>query len=330
MSDSYPLVALAVLASLPAMGATAERASIRLEYRAEAKESCPSESELQALVAARLGFDPFDPDARLLTTVAIVKRNSRLQGTVELRDEDDKLVGAREVEAPVGQCSALADSLALTLAIAIDPQLLTRVASPPAAEPAPPTPPAPAPPAPEPVPTPAPPMPQHRPSTPKWPVHLEASAGAAVAAGLLPQTAFGVFLQAGVRSGRFLASVEGTFFSESVLSAAGGRVHASALRGSIRACGLAGPFGFCVRGSGGVLRALGDGFKLDRRGILPTATVGPLVFAERKLFSGVFGRVAVGLDVPLLRSSVYVGNQEIWQAPPVAFDAGVSLGWEFR
>ncbi len=335
MSYRSLLVLFAVFAALPAGGTTGERTSVRLEYRVETRAGCPSESELQALVAARLGFDPFDPEARLQTAVAIVERKGRLSGTVELRDQDGKVVGSRHVEAPAGQCSALADSLALTLAIAIDPQLLTRAPAPPPAQ-EPPTPAvqapqeAPAPPeATAPNPQPPPTIPPPRAATNRIPLHWEASAGATVAAGLLPQTAFGFFLQGSVRSGRFVGSIEGAVFPESVLPAAGGRVHTSAIRGALRGCGVAGPFGFCLRVTGGAFRALGDGFRLDRRGMLPTATVGPLVFAERKFFSGLIGRLALGLDVPLLRSSVYVGSEEVWQAPTLALDAGASLGWEF-
>src|SRR5204862_4286698 len=100
---------------------------------------CPDEQTLRNAVSARLGYDPFRPDAERTLQVDIVvdRRHERrgLRAHVELRDAAGNSAGSRDIGSQRSDCGELASALTLAISIAIDPMILTR-----------PTPPAPAPP----------------------------------------------------------------------------------------------------------------------------------------------------------------------------------------
>lgn len=316
---------LALVTLFPVATWSADRKTVRLEYQLAAKGAqCATETELRALVAARLGYDPFLTDAPLTAKVSVSDRGSRLLGAVELFDQAGQTIGSREVDAASSACGALSETLALALAIAIDPQLLAR--TPPALpsnESKPEGPPLPSPPVIERPPLAAPSPLAPTGSTTSW----SASLGPLVAVGLLPQVALGFSLEGRMRTGNLSLALEGTLFPASLLEAAGGVVDSSLLRAGIRGCGHLGLVGLCARATGGVLRASGEGFERDRRGTLPTATLGPALFIEGRPFSRVLARAGVGADVALIRNSIFVGATEVWHAPPVAVEAGVAVGW---
>jgi hypothetical protein len=253
-------------------------------------------------------------------------RDSRLFGTVELFDEAGALIGSREVGAASNACDPLIETLTLALAIAIDAQVLTRPEPAPAPapevqQPEPPPPPPPAPPVTSVKPEPAAELPAGLPAS--WSVTV----GPTLTVGLLPEVAFGVSLQGRWKPGDFSLAIEGAAFPASSFEAAGGVVFTSNLRGGLVACGHVGLVAFCGRGTGGVLRASGSGFGTDRRGLLPTATLGPIIYLEGRPLSSIMARAGVGLDVALIRNSLFVGDVEVWNAPPVAAEAVFAIGW---
>jgi hypothetical protein len=128
------------------------------------------------LVAARLGYEPFDKDAALRVSVRFGQDAARgLRAEVELFDATGREKGKRVLTSPRGDCEELATTTALTISIMLDPR------SGMAARPVPPPPPPlPKEPPVDEAPTPPPPPP------PKEPFYGRARVDADVIAGLAP------------------------------------------------------------------------------------------------------------------------------------------------
>jgi len=84
--------------------------------------SCPDEMELRLAVVARLGYDPFSPNASGALYARIGQQDGELTGSVELVDENGMSRGKRELQAPTGDCVQIGHALALSISIAIDPE----------------------------------------------------------------------------------------------------------------------------------------------------------------------------------------------------------------
>jgi hypothetical protein len=119
---------LAAGLSLPAPSA-GEPPQVRLSYtRGVGTETCPDEAVLRAAVIARLGRDPFVQDARATVSVQLTALGQRIKATIQTDNLAEQSAGEREVAGDVRECGELVSSAALAIAIAIDPQLLTRPA----------------------------------------------------------------------------------------------------------------------------------------------------------------------------------------------------------
>jgi hypothetical protein len=144
-------------------------------------------------VAARIGYDAFFAWAKRTVIAGIARQGGAFVAKVDLIDEDGIDHGARELQTQ-GACSDLLDAVALTIAIAIDPQSL---ASPgPRPPPAPDPPPAGPPPPPSVVPE-LPPTesPRETPATTpsrEGSLGIEAFAGGVVSTQVAPGTAIGL------------------------------------------------------------------------------------------------------------------------------------------
>lgn len=103
------------------MAATTARAqpSARIEYETPAALACPDVAELGALVASRVGAQPYTDDGTWLVRVHIVEGQGLLVARVELVGPDGVSRGERVVES-TGDCSALLSSVALTLSLVHD------------------------------------------------------------------------------------------------------------------------------------------------------------------------------------------------------------------
>src|SRR4051812_6957439 len=105
-------------------------------------ESCPSDDELKAAVARRLGFDPFQPLASREIRCTVRRAEGFFRAHIEIG-------GGRVAGPPTGRdlisrgddCAELAEALELAVGIAITPLVIAR----PTATPAPPPPAAPSP-----------------------------------------------------------------------------------------------------------------------------------------------------------------------------------------
>jgi hypothetical protein len=83
--------------------------------------SCPMSADLTSSIVARLGYDPFTVSAERLSVVDVAPSRRELLARVRLFDAEGAPEGAREVRASPTHCADLFDSVALTVAIAIDP-----------------------------------------------------------------------------------------------------------------------------------------------------------------------------------------------------------------
>lgn len=124
----------------------AEEATSRLAYDGgEASLACPDERAFRHKVEARLGYDPFVPEAKKSLAVAFRRRERAIVAETSWAGTTGS---KRTFEGKAGACEDLAETVAAAVAIAIDP---ARSIAPPAPVPAPapaPAPSAPAPPAP--------------------------------------------------------------------------------------------------------------------------------------------------------------------------------------
>jgi hypothetical protein len=108
------------LALITVLVAPAARAQVVLEYLAPA--SCPAAPTFQALVAARVGHDPFGPSGkhRLVVDIVAISR-AGFGSVVRLISEDGTVVGRRERAGT--SCRKLVEQLAFSVALALDPLL---------------------------------------------------------------------------------------------------------------------------------------------------------------------------------------------------------------
>ncbi len=122
------LVLSATLGTLSAVApsafAQAAPPAMRLDYRREAgaEPACPDEQEFRDAMTAHVHRPLFDPAATSVLVVRLQGRNAWYRGVAELRDA----AGAPVWTIPLGpvprDCSAVVDSLALSVAIKVDPR----------------------------------------------------------------------------------------------------------------------------------------------------------------------------------------------------------------
>lgn len=124
-------VACAVLA----LGSTAQAGEhTRLVVtRQQSAAECPDEQALRDAVGARLGYEPFAPDAPSLVVVAFRREGATLLATVQMQDAAGAVKGERTLASKHGDCEELASTTALTISILLDPR--SAAAPPPALAP---------------------------------------------------------------------------------------------------------------------------------------------------------------------------------------------------
>jgi hypothetical protein len=124
------VVALVLLFSLGLFGgqARAARLTVTLDYNAGT--GCPDAADFEAVVIARLGYDPFVPTAPDHVLVRIESRGSALNGRVEWRDASGKWTGDQTFPTASSDCPHLARVMGFALAVEI--QLLSSAGTAPA------------------------------------------------------------------------------------------------------------------------------------------------------------------------------------------------------
>jgi hypothetical protein len=113
------------------------RERVRLDWqRGPGAESCASEAEIGRRVAARLGRDPFQTDAKRTIAARVERGADGWRAQISVLGPDGKPVATREpLRSNAADCSAVSDAAVLSIALAIEPDLMLGPA--PASEPPP-------------------------------------------------------------------------------------------------------------------------------------------------------------------------------------------------
>jgi len=290
-----------LLASSSALAAP----SARLVYvREPGAEVCADEAGLRRAVAARLGYDPFFPWAKVTVVTSVRKDAGAYRAEVTLVDEAGVSRGKREVTSQGDDCAPLVGALALTISLALDP--LSLASGPAAVEARPGVPEPPREPAPPPPPvvvarsTVEPPVAvaPGPPPAPSW----RGFAGIAAfgSYGITPSVAIGGAFHGQVQRGPWSLGLEARADApSSVPVPSGGRVQAWLAQGTLLGCGQVAFVVGCGLVSGGPLVASGVGLAVSHTRVLPYAAVGPRLgvawpVGTRVLLEG-FAQVAFAL-----------------------------------
>lgn len=303
--------------------------SARLVYgRTPEADECPDEAKLRQAVGARIGYDPFFPHAARTVVVTISRKDKRLTARIELVDDAAHTGGARELSTTEPGCEELFESTALAVAIAIDPRSLIA----PAASPTP-VDPRPEPVSPEPLPTTAAeasvsPRPIGVLPPPTKPLRIRVGVDVRGAAGLQPNVAPGVFLVVGLMGRRAAVTIEGgSYLPTAAAGPVGGEAHAWLVSGALVPCLRFEPLKLCEVLKAGRFEASGSGVTDARTEAVVFLAAGARVGVELVAASP----VRIHLDGELLgnlaRTTLRVGEAEVWKASPVA--GGMSAGASF-
>jgi hypothetical protein len=313
-----PLALASGLALVLCAGAARATPTARLVYsRSTDAESCPEETALRHAVAAQIGYDPFFAWATRTVVATLSRREGAFVASVDLVDEHGIAHGARELRS-TGKCDELLDAVALTIAIAIDPQSLSHPA------PAPPPPPPPVPPPPDP-PSPAPFAQETRPppAPTKGSTAAEASLGAVASTGVAPGPAVGLSLGADLRWRMVSLGLEGRVDAPAGKSAqAGGDVSAWLAVGSLVPCVYVGPVLACALAQAGSMQASGTGVLDARSRQIAWWAAGGRLGVLVPVAAGFSVRVRTDVVADLRPPTLYLEGAPAWPAPAVA----VSLG----
>jgi hypothetical protein len=324
----------------------------RLSYaRGQGAERCPEEETLRAAVAARLGYDPFRPDASQTVTASIRHTPTRggegaLRAEVRLVDVAGAVAGTRQLSAAEDDCADLVASMALAISIAIDPQSQLGPeaprAVPPVQAPSSPPPGAPAraepaahapalvePPAPagsSAVPAvvarPSPPPRARPPERPTWRVGV----GAVIAAGAAPGISGGVTVQAGVRWKVFSGALEGRADPPAgMVATGGGTVHASLLTLTVLPCFHFGLAAACGRASFGAVLGSGADVPIPRNAATFFGSAGARLGVTIPLGARFAADLHGDLDVTYTRTNLDLYGGNVWTAPRAAAALGAGL-----
>ena len=304
VSFRYPV--LLALAALPSWGA-----AVSLRYEAPGELRCPDEAALRQLVAARLGVDPFLSDAAAVVTVKVVGvgAGSPLQAEVSLESPG---APTRRKTLTGADCTELMQSVAVTVALVVDP-VLKRAEPAPVVElavekPAPP----------EPVPTP---VPEPAPVGPAlhWSLSAGASANLGISTGVQPT----LRLEGRLRVTFWSVGLEGRFAWPVTGALSQGALTTSAVLGAVVPClhwkWLAG----CADLSLGALRLEGTALSSSRAASVFHASAGlRLLFSVPLSERFALGVMAEG-QVPFTRASALVGSERVWSVSAVGGGLGL-------
>jgi hypothetical protein len=316
--------------------ARAERARVALAYQraADAPAECPDEATFRALVAARLGYDPFVADGGSRLDASLQKRGPELIGRLVLRG-DDPAPRERELRARPTECFELATSMALAAAVAIDPEA-ARTGKPPPEAPPPPAAPPPASPPPVAPPRPPPPPP---PPVEETRLGFRGGVGAVLPVGIVPAPRGGVRLLLALDGGAWTLGAEGSFLFPSRSEASVGSVTAWVANGALVPCARPtfGPvvsLDFCAVAAVGVIRSDAEGVTRSEPSSDVFATVGPRVGVSLFPWEHVGFEATADVAFPLSRIHLYIDDRgvprEVWSSAPVGFAGGLSTVVRFR
>ena len=338
MNSSAVSISFALLISAAIASAQAPHVVARLSYSAETTiADCPDEASLRAAVSSQLDYDPFaqhDSPNRFITA-SIVDRDSGLRATVRATDEAGQVIGSRVIESEHKDCAELASSVALAIAVAIDPLVLARPMPTPASPASPPTPPpneeaSPAPPSP-PRSTPSPDTESAAPSLEdKTSIQALTSIGPFVAFGAEPSTTLGIALSGGLRRQWLSVHLEGSAdLPGEKEREAGGRVESYSTMGSLLPCAHRSAFALCAVISGGARHGRSMDIAHPKTQTSLRADVGLRGAAELDVTTWLAARAHADLMRTLTKTTLEVDGEPVWTSPAVSGTVGFAAVVKF-
>lgn len=233
---------------------------VRLEYaRQDGAGACPDVAAIQAGVAARLGYEPFNDRADDRVRAIIQPSGHGLEARIDLTDAKGSPRAERRLVSRQRDCAELASSVELAISIAIDP---FRLGPSPAGLGTSPS-----------VPSV---VSSNDPVAPAKPRPLASQVGAAVVGGIgtAPSRTFGLAAGVGMRGGNLSLELEGRADLPALTSLRVGEASTALLVASLVPCAHFGKVATCALVSAGALRAAGHGLVESRTVTLPYASVG--------------------------------------------------------
>lgn len=307
------LVGSLVLLALPGWAA-----AVSLDYQRPDGDDCPDEASLRKLVAARLGVDPFVTGAASRVTVKIFSGKPL---RAEVAVESDGAAPRRKVLTGA-DCVELAQSVAVTVALVVDP-LVSRAPEPlPAPERAAEAAPAPAPPA-------APPPEAVKPAEPAAPaLRWGAGLGASVNGGLSTGAQPVLRAEGRAYAGRWSVGLEGRFaipVTGALQSGAG--LTTSALLAAVVPCLHFAWFAGCADVTLGGLRLEGSALSSAQAATVFHASAGLRLLFSVPVTERLFISALAEGQVPFTRTSAVVGTTKVWTLPPVGGGLGLTVSF---
>jgi hypothetical protein len=322
-------VVVAVVASAAPAGAE-QPARVKLTYqRGEGADGCPDASAIVAGVGARLGYEPFEDAAAKRLDVSVQVAEHVLSARIEMIDADGRIMAERVLTSRRSDCTELAATMQLAIAIAIDPFHATATASPPASEQRPP----PAPPA-EASPRAmtsttiiSSPPPPHAPRP--APMTATVSAAAVGGVGTAPSSTLGALARVTLRRSALSLSLEGRVDRPTSDPQPVGSISTSLLVASVAPCGHVRLFSACGLVTGGVFRAAGHGLIDARNVVAPYFALGARIATELPIHSRLAFVANIDVVAPLTQTDLLVGGEQVWTTPSISALAALGLSFTF-
>lgn len=290
------LVVLALLgASETARAQTDARA--KLEYEVPAGSVCPDERGFRDIVAGRLGRDPFVAEADTHVEVLVHTTESGFEGRMRATDRAGAALGERSIAS--ASCVEIATSIALALAIVLDPlgELATESSLSAAA-------------------------PRARSELAPAPYfELGSSSGL----GLVPGVALGGQAGLGARWGYVSVGFEADASTAIEAYADGTALDVLLARAGPVVCGHFEFLLACAGGELGALRARAPELASSRISLTPIAALDVRAGVQIEIAFGLAMRATLALNVPFARTLLYLDDQLVWEAPPIAGQLGLAL-----
>ncbi len=145
----------------------------------------------------------------------------------------------------------------------------------------------------------------------------------------MPTLAPGAALDAAFPLEVYSAALEAELLPLSKLPAQGGEIKSLLVRAGLRACRNLAWVGLCVHASGGLFHSGGEELGNARSGTSGALWLGPLARAERPISARVSLSLSLGLDLALIRNTVFIGDIQQWKTPVAALVASLGAGWTF-
>ena len=321
----------------------------QLHYeRTDAAEACPDERGLRERVAARLGYDPFVPEAAMTVRVTVDRREQApgYAGEIAIRDPSRETPGVRSFAPDDPSCDSLTEALVFAVGVAIDPSAATT--DPTGAA--------------EPPPSPAlqaardrrvravtaarsaqretgrrrdedsnadgssdnspPPSP-----TEAWTIH--GVVGGGIALGAAPKPSGSLRLGVDVGRSAFRLEAGGRIDLPTRERAGGGAFQTAVVAATVAGCGEVAPLFACGVVQAGGLRFAGDDLPDSTSDTSVFAATGGRIGAEFALRPRLLVQLRGELLAALARTDVLVGEEAVWRTPPLSGTIGLALRGRF-